>query len=410
MDLLVRVTRQDHLVVEQLLAPEGAGLARVAPGPIGALVADAQVAKERAKALMRITGSAAASYVIDPLTPLLQSEQAPNDAWTRLPFAQPGALKPWELNSPRVLDALVEQTVEFEREHGATHLVPPYTYSDKPGDAWGDVNLALLKGTAAYLQRHGIDLPVVPVLALALPGYGPRRAWRDGLDRQLAATRELNTEVVALSFSWNDAPRSNVASLSYLLSATKHAADSYPVIGWRAGLYGLAQCAAGAAGYETGMGSRESLNYRQFAASRRPRQQPGRPTQQAYTYFSQFGRSVPRKVGQALMANTLLQGSLVCDPLSNCCSDGVQSMFADWRPHAVRERGRELRELAAMPPQPSWRLNQVSNMADRARLLAGSANEVLEQAGISNRLPVATFESLQQVTAQLREQTNRRVA
>lgn len=410
MDLLIRVGRQDHLVVEHLLAPEGAGLSRLAPGPIGAVVADAQVAHERVKQLTRITSAAGASFVVDPLTPLLQSEQSPTDAWTRLPFAGPEAISASDLGQPRALDALVEETIEFEREHGATHLVPPYTYSDKPGDVWGEINLALLAATARYLNQRGIDLPVVPVLALALPGYGPQRSWREGIDRQLAATRTLNTEVVALSFSWNDAPHSNLAALSYLMSATKHAADAYPVVGWRAGLYGLAQCAAGATGYETGMGSRESLNYRQLAASRRPHALQGRPTQQAYTYFTQFGRSVPRKVAQTLMANTFLQGSLVCDPLSNCCTEGVQSMFADWRPHAVRERGRELRELAAMPPQAAWRLNRVSSMADRARLLASSANEVLATAGLPNRLPVSTFEALQQVTAQLRDQTNRRVA
>lgn len=39
-----------------------------------------------------------------------------------------------------------------------------------------------------------------------------------------------------------------------------------------------AERATGATGYETGMGSREALNYRQFAASHRPQQRRGTPT------------------------------------------------------------------------------------------------------------------------------------
>lgn len=410
MDLLVRVGRQDHLVVEQLLAPEGAGLSRVGPGPLGAVVADAQVARERIKALTRITAAAGATYLIDPLTPLLQSEQPVTDSWAKLPFADPREMSASDFRRPGVIDALIEETIDFQREHGATHLIPPYVYSERPEDAWSEVNLELLQRTGDYLERSSIALPTVPVLALGLPGYGPQRTWRDGLDRQLDATRGLRNEAVALSFSWSDAAHSSLASLSYLLTATKHAADRYPIIGWRSGLYGLAQCAAGATGYETGMGSRESLHYRQFAASHRPQDRRGTPTQQAYTYFTQFGRSVQRKTGQVLLENTFLQGSLVCDPLSNCCPEGINSMLADWRPHAVRQRARELRELAAMPPQPAWRLNRVSGMAERARLLAGTANEVLAASGSTTQLPVATFEHLQQVTAQIRDQTNRRAA
>lgn len=410
MDLLVRVGRQDHLVVEQLLAPEGAGLSRVGPPPVGAVVADAQVARERVKALTRITAAAGATYLIDPLTPLLQSEQPVTDSWARLPFATPAALTPADLRRPGAIDGLVEETINFQREHGATHLIPPYLYTERPEDAWAEANLELLARTAEFLRVHDVGLPVIPVLALGLPGYGPQRSWRAGLDRQLAATRALQTEAVALSFSWSDPARSTLASLSYLLTATKHAADQYPVIGWRSGLYGLAQCAAGATGYETGMGSRESLNYRQFAASHRPQDRHGTPTQQAYTYFTQFGRSVQRKTGQALLANTFLQGSLVCDPLSSCCPEGIDSMLGAWRPHAVRQRARELRELDAMPPQAAWRLNRVSGMADRARLLAATANEVLTATGSPTQLPAATFEHLQQVTAQLRDQTNRRAA
>ena len=195
---------------------------------------------------MRITASAGTTYLIDPLTPLLQSEQPTSDKWTTLPFAQAGAMTPSDFLGPAVIDALVEEIFTFQREHGATHLIPPYVNSERPVDAWAEINLELLARSAKYLKQQGINLPVLPVLALALPGYGPQRSWQSGLDRQLAATRALNTEVIRLLLSWSDPGHSTLASLSYLLTATKHAADQYPVIGWRYGLYGLAQCAAGA--------------------------------------------------------------------------------------------------------------------------------------------------------------------
>ena len=408
MDLLVRATRTDHTVVDHFLAPTSAGRFGFRQQPIGAVVADATVAMERPR-LAQLSRDAGVPFIVDPVTPLLQSEQPADDSWAKLPFAHAAATVPADLNE-YAIDDLVESTITFQRERNATHLIPPYLYSNGRGDAWWQWNLQLLRGTARYLAAHDISLPVVPVLAASLTAYGPSSAWGQ-LDAYLDATKELNTEAVALSWSWNGASASKEARLALLLGATEHAASRANVVGWRSGTYGLAMAAVGAGGYETGIGARENLHYVTLMNSRKPKPpSASEPRGQAYVYLSQFGRSVPRKVGQALLNDPVLAGSLVCSPANDCCADGADSMIRNWREHAIRERRRELQELESMPPAMSWRLHHVEQVAARAATLAHSANQVLDGTDARVRLPEDTFTGLQRVAASFRERSHRDVA
>jgi hypothetical protein len=408
MDLLIRAARNDHGMIEKLCAPASAGLWATRRLRLSGLVADATVTAERAQ-LRKVATAAGIPYLIDPVTPLLQDDQAPDHAWARLPFATAERHTAAELNHPDLQDELIERTLDYQREHGATVLIPPYLYSPKRGDAWFEVNLQMLKRSARYLEREGIGLPVAPVFAVSLLEYGPRSAGAEGIDRYLAVAATMNLRYVALSWSASAPGKEGYAKLAHLLTATRHAAIAQPVIGWRQGLYGLALAAAGAAGYETGAGQTERCHYPAFTAARRPqppRRRTTRPAPAATpTSTSTFGRSLPRRVGAALLSDPPMRGSLVCTDEATCCTDGATSMIDDWREHAVRARSRELQQLEQMPPSLTWRLNSIARGAERSLADARLGNAALREAGIAQRLPEDTFRGLVRVAEGLRAQS-----
>ena len=74
------------------------------------------------------------------------------------------------------------------------------------------------------------------------------------------------------------------------------------------------------------------------------------------------------------------------------------------RAHAVRSRARELTELAQMPSE-KWQLNHVAKQAASSYVTATKANEILERAGMIERIKTEGYEALEQVAELLR--TNR---
>jgi hypothetical protein len=84
-------------------------------------------------------------------------------------------------------------------------------------------------------------------------------------------------------------------------------------------------------------------------------------------------------------------------------------MVDDWRQHALRTRGRQLDELRAMPDN-SWRLNAIATQSDRAATTARTANEVLEAAGVRERIPERSFRSLATVAEAMRRNATRRAS
>src|SRR5258708_5933597 len=127
MELLIRAGRDDHFVVAALCAPATTGLRLARPVPFSAVVTDAPVAVARPQLREKVE-AAAVPYIVDPATFLLQDEQAPDQPWARLPFAVPGKLQPGDLSSGHKQDELIDRVITFQREQGATILVPPYLY------------------------------------------------------------------------------------------------------------------------------------------------------------------------------------------------------------------------------------------------------------------------------------------
>jgi hypothetical protein len=411
MTLLIRAARNDHSMIEKLCAPATAGLWSTRRLPLTGVVADASVAAQR-PLLGKTAAAAGIPYIIDPVTPLLQDEQAPDHAWARLPFAAADQQTPAGLSHPALQDELLERTFDFQREQGATLLVPPYLYSARRDDGWFDVNLQLLRRAARYLEQQGIDLPVVPVFAASLLEFGPRATWQTGLDRFLDVAADMNLRFVALSWSASQPGKEGYTKLAHLFTATRHAAGRVPVIGWRQGLYGLALTACGAAGYETGAGQSERCHYPEFWARRRPQDDDAESSAHgsAYVYFSTFGRSLPRNAGRALLDNASVRGSLVCVDDAGCCPDGAKSMIGEWREHAIRSRARELQEMQRMPASIAWRLNRIARGADRSLADARLANAVLAEVGLRQRLPEATFRDLSRVADEVRTRAAEDVA
>jgi hypothetical protein len=413
MELLIRAGRDDHRVIAELCAPATAGLRLAEALPFAAVVTDATVAAARPQ-LRDTVEAAAVPYLIDPSTFLLQDLQAPDQAWARLPFAVPDRLHPGDLADGDHQDELIDRVVSFQREHGATILIPPYVYMAKRNDGWLEVQLSLLQRTARYLGRENIELPVAPIFAASLHQFGPRAAWSQGVDAFLSRTGHMNVRFVGVSFSWSGQGKDGYDALATMLTATRHAATRARVIGWRQGLYGTAAAAVGADGYETGPGHSERSVYPTLMSRRRPKpplaeSEESSSQGNAFVYLTALGRSIRRGDAQAILRDVATRAMLLC-PDYRCCPNGATSMIATWRQHAVRSRAVQLHALGAMPNHVSWRLNKVARDAEHAATVARTANEVLSRAGSALRLPVESFDNLANVADAVRAQTDSDVA
>lgn len=408
MDLFVRAGRRDNLVIEELAAPASVGMQLGRRVPFRGVVVDAPTAV--AQPDLRETAEAAGlPFMVDPLTTLLQDMQAADNSWAMLSFAQPERMDASELESGAMQDELIDRCVQFQIEHGASVITPPYFYAQDPADAWFQIQVNSNRRMAAYLAEENITLPVAPVLAASVRRFGMQSSWSTGVDEFMNSIEGMNVRHVGLALSASRAQSGDTEDrLSAYLSTVAHVSSRVPVMAWRQGHYGLAAVAAGALGYQTGPGTDERCDLTNFARTRRPRPQDstsGFGTSK-FIYAPLFGRSFPEKAAAAMLANRHLRASLVCLD-TGCCPDGAASMVDNWRQHALRARARQLEELRAMP-DAAWRLNFIATQADRAATAARTANQVLEEVGVRERVPERSFRSLATVAEALRQSTARR--
>lgn len=410
MDLFVRAGRRDNLVIEELAAPASAGVQLGRRVPFRGIVVDAPTAAAQPD-LREAAEAAGLPFMVDPLTPLLQDVQPPDNSWAALPFAQADAMDVSDLASGDIQDELIDRSVRFQIENGASVITPPYFYSQDPTDPWFRVQLSSNRRTAAYLADENITLPVAPVLAASVRKFGVQSAWSAGVDEFLGSIEDMNLRHVGLALSASRAQNGDTEDrLSAYLSTVAHIAARTPVMAWRQGQYGLAAVAAGAMGYQTGPGTDERCDLTTFARTRRPKP-AGAPSgfgTTRYIYTPLFGRSFPEKAGAAMLANRQLRASLVCID-SGCCPGGAASMVDEWRQHALRSRARQLDELRAMP-DAAWRLNAIATQAERAATMARTANQVLEEAGVRERVPERSFRSLATVAEAMRQNAGSRAS
>lgn len=394
-DLLIRASLNDHLVVNDLLAP-GAG-PRLARRPLfDQLVADAHVADAR-PVLSDLARGAGIPYLVDPDTTFLQSEVDPADRWAQLPFAHAAALRPGDVNT----DELVASVVEFQLDRGATVIIPPYFYASSPTDPWFLLGLSILDQTADFLRTHDIRLPMQPILCAQLQSFGTTPSWATGVDRFRRRVMDLDVASVALCLSPSGAGVDGYGKVMRLFeTALTLKGDDLRVVAWRQGVYGPALVAAGLDGYECGLGTGEQTDMVGRQSNRKPRADDGNRGGGggAGIYIDTLGRSVPRRVGQVLLGDVAMRPKVICDN-EGCCPT-VAATLDNSRHHAVRTRSRNLADLREQPHR-TWRLTQVSRQAAQAATLAAQANKVLAAQGVKVQIKARGLTSLAAVASHL---------
>ena len=397
-ELIVRPALNDHVALADVMAPSHTRW-RNAP-PVARVVVDAHVAAQR-RQFASLAAESGVPFLVDPVTPLLQSEVDPDDKWAHLPFAQAHALKAADLRDRgRVRDLAIE-VAECQLELGATIVVPAYTYAASPEDPWFEINLQLLRDTADYLDmtRPGLDL--MPVFCAQLQSFGTEPSWKEGLDRFTGTVGASGARSVALCLSPAGAPGDSYGKITRLMTTAIHAKRSgLTVLAWRQGVYGPALVAAGLDGYETGMGTGERTDISGQQSRRRPKD-PDRPKGGGATtgiYIETLGRSVPRRVGQVLLGDVAMRPKVMCD--AETCCPTVAATLDQSRQHAVRARARFLGKLDEQP-HARWRLNQVAREARQGVTLAKQATRVLRTAGIQQKIDHRNLEGLARAAEEL---------
>jgi hypothetical protein len=397
-ELLIRPSHGDHKVLADLLTPSLFDTGR----PIDRLVLNAHHAA-RGNALAEAAQRSGTPLIVDPLTMLLQGEVDPQDPWVRcVPFGRAEALPGDQLVNPFVLDEIVAKVVEFQVDHGATVIIPPYFYADRPESPAFAASIAAIGRTARRMRADGVALPLMPVLCAQLQSFARRSGRQAGLDRFAAAAVDVGPQAIGLHLSPLGDGAESYSKLLDLFVAARHLRSAgAPVIAWRQGAYGPALVAAGLDGYECGMGIGEQADVRGFMNMRKPRDRDGTPFAAHGIYIPALRRSVPPKIARILLDDRRLKGRLICDSV-RCCPHGAESMLASkGRSHAARARARELEELAEIP-NTAWRLNHIAKQAASAYVTATKANEILATAGLTNRVKTEGYVALEQVAEFLR--------
>lgn len=395
--LAIRPGWNDHLVVEDLLAPGGSGRRPGANPVIDRLVIDASIALREPR-YTEAAASAGVPIIVDPQTFLVPSRVDPSNAWARLKF---GVSRP--VPKSAIIDYLnegtfVEDVIEYQIEHGATAIAPPYFHSQSEDDPGFTATHYAMYLTHRVMEREGIDLPILPVLSARLDRFSTPEAQRESLshfadDALLYGAREV-AFILGPSGNANDS-YARVHGLFSVVDALR--SYGLNVLPLRQGLHGFALAAIGAIGYETGIDAGEGTNVSSLQSSRSRPPQPPDPDRRTggrarRVYVDSLGLLLPQSVTDAIHQSRSARALLVCDDDVNCCPDGYTSTLADRRSHAIRSRARELRILKRVPPNRLWRLNLVAVRADEKRRNIEVANRALRTAGLAP-LSVGAFES-----------------
>jgi len=381
--LFIRPDRQDTHVVQDVLAPGGGPRRFADEPPVSALVIDATTAESRPE----FAGAAATAGVpalIDPLTFGLQIAASPSSQFAALPYAAHAST---DASSIR-LDHLVSEVIEHQLNRGATGIVLPYFHIRELDDGWDVLSLRALDAAARARDAMGLHLGSMAVLS------GNRRALSSeaGLrfvDRIVSLAVDCGVDVVAVCVSPAGQPRDSYDGVARSAAVLERAcATGVPTIAWRQGAYGLAFTALGADGYECGIGQGEASDIAALQGrirTHQPLEADGdfrRPRRAVY--FTSWQRSVPLRAAQVILTNPSVQGEVLCD-VPGCCPTASDTVSRQ-RHHAVRARAHQLAELSKQPER--WRLQHLLQELKAARGAAQRANEVLERAGESYRVPL----------------------
>lgn len=404
-ELLIRAGHDDHLVIGDLLAPGGAVAMRP---PIDRLVSDAQTAALR-PSLADSAHLAGVPYLIDPVTPLLQGPTTETDSWIkRVSFAETAEITPEQFDAARI-EKLVEEVVQFELEHKATAILPPYLYASSPEDPAFTVSLQLLVATRRCMSRNGVNLPLIAVFCGGYQRFAREDAWISGVDRFVANAADVDPQALAVCLTPVGKADDSYAKVARVfLTARRFNRAGITTLAWRQGTFGPGLVAAGLGGYETGAGTREHADIRAQITRKKPKAQPNAKSKggpPAMVYLEGLGRSVTLPIARALLGDLDTRARLICDDES-CCPHGADSMLDNRVWHTVNARAQRMRDLNAMPE--AWRLHQIGKDAEQAVKTTRRAALALRNAGITTSLETGAQDALARIAEHLRNQDAQR--
>lgn len=367
-ELTLRVGTPDETFVRRLygLAPGS----RPAPHRPARLVVNAHVPlNPNGVKIARSAQHAGVPFLIDPETTYLQDYQHPGAPWCTVPYAGRNAHTPGDLMSTARQDALVKQVVDYQIAHGASAVIAPYVHVERPNSAWIQMQAALWRRTAAYLEAAGINLPTIAVVAIGWRCLHPLRGV-PGLSEMWDALSALDPDEVAIAASKVHMGAKPADRIVELLMLVRDLSRAYKVTMWQQGVLGEACVIEGAAGYECGIGWRERCDL-QAGMARHRRASNGHPAARPI-YIAELGRSVPKKRLQLARAKRAIWSRLVC-PFPDCCAPGGDDLLADARMHTVVARARELDQLNGTHAT-RWRWNRLTQRLVEGIALADDLN------------------------------------
>lgn len=399
--LIVRPGNNDREVIEELLAPDSTTILLPGDrrGAIDVLVADAHIAR-RLPQLAVAAESAGIPFLVDPLTHFWQTDLREDDRLASLPYGSSKARPPEDFVDPLRRESLIAAVVDFQIEQGATQLVPPYLYARSPGDQSFLRSLELLESTRRRIDRLGVQLPILAILMAGHQSFAPPATWGQGIDRFARRAKDVGAGAVGLCLS-PVTPRDGYAKVLATFEAMRRVkqVSELRTYAWRSGIYGAGLTAAGIDGYETGVATGESCNVAGSLSARKPAPRAKKTGGNAPGIFvDTLGRSLPAKVGKLLL-DSRIRDRVMCDD-ERCCPDGPASTVSRPRQHAIRMRARQLRSQDALP-HTSWRLHQLAKDAALGSTLVLQANQILQAAGMKERLPAGGLEAMGKVARHL---------
>lgn len=395
-ELLLRVGSGDAALLRLVFGEVAGG--RVPPWRPHRIVTDAHVAAGKPE-IADSARRAGVPLVIDPQTHFLQDVQHPADPWARLAFTDAARHTPDDLSALARQDRLIAESIEFQLAHGATVLIPPYVHIERVNDGWVTVQTSLWQRTRRYLDQQDLHLPVLAVLALGWRLLN-HVTWPSALYPLRQALTDLNPAEVALAASKiDDGVRPDQRLVTFIVTL-RRIRRRFPLIAWNQGMLGEAAVAAGAVGYETGLGWRERCDLRATMAAHR--QPPSGGFSARPVYIPTLKRSIPKRTIQQLMAHPNIIAELACLD-STCCPDGPHALLGDARAHALAQRVQTLHELT-QPRQPAWKWNILAQQTAAGLHLAQRINVLADRTPDMWKINTAALHAIH-VVAENRRQT-----
>jgi hypothetical protein len=252
-----------------------------------------------------------------------------------------------------------------------------------------------------FLTAHSIQLPLAGVIDVGWRLLD-RTSWPRVLHPLLSSLRQADVAEIALAASRVDQGMHPEHRLADLLATVARSAEVAPVLAWNQGHFGEACVAAGAAGYETGIGWREACDtVARMKGHRLPADPDGHPVRGVY--IEKLRRSVPRRTAAALTQARAVAPDLPCTDF-DCCPDGTRSLMAKAEMHAIRSRAGSLKQLDGTARH--WQWAHLLKVADAGLDLARRGNVVADREGLP-KLRTDALTALQ-VCASARRRDRRR--